>query len=169
MLGLAVETGLVKTESRPGMWRPDLVISLPPGFHWVLFKRTDNVHLSEKGKTAFRHSPAHGRKNINPHHSQSYFGGGHSRLWDQVLVDAGACDGSFAAVGGQGARAGEPRGEGCAGVFLRNLLDDQHFGHHLFATRGVFWNIITTVIVLMLPRVRRTLHCRVLLTQELLK
>lgn len=39
VLGLAAETGLVKTESRPGMWRPDFVISLPPDFHWVLWKR----------------------------------------------------------------------------------------------------------------------------------
>lgn len=76
------------------------------------------------------------------HLRKSYFGGGHSRLWDQVLVDAGACDGSFAAVGGQGASSGKPCGEGCAGILLGNLLDDQHFGHHLFATRGVFWNII---------------------------
>lgn len=75
-----------------------------------------------------------------PKHFRSYFGGGHSRLRDQVLVDAGACDGSFAAVGGQGASGGKPRGEGCAGVLLGNLLDYQHFGHHLFATRRVFWN-----------------------------
>ena len=78
-------------------------------------------------------------------HCRSYFGGGHSRLWDQVLVDAGACDGSFAAVGGQGAGSGKPRREGCARVLLRNLLDNQHFGHHLFATGGVFWNIRRTV------------------------
>lgn len=70
----------------------------------------------------------------------SYFDGGHSRLWNQVLVDAGACDGSFAAVGGQGASSGKPRREGRAGVLLGNLLDNQHFGHHLFATRGVFWS-----------------------------
>lgn len=57
-------------------------------------------------------------RNIQKHHSESYFGGGHSRLWDQVLVDAGACNGSFAAVGGQGASTGEPCREGCAGVFL---------------------------------------------------
>lgn len=70
---------------------------------------------------------------------EPYFGGGHGGLWDQVLVDAGACDGSFAAVGGQGAGGGEARGEGCAGVLLGNLLDHQHFGHHLFATGRVFW------------------------------
>lgn len=74
------------------------------------------------------------------HNIKSYFGGGHSRLRDQVLVDAGACNGSFAAVGGQGASSGKPSREGCAGVLLGNLLDNQHFGHHLFATRRVFWN-----------------------------
>lgn len=39
VLGLAADTGLVKTESRPCMWRPDLLISLPPDFHWVLWKK----------------------------------------------------------------------------------------------------------------------------------
>lgn len=36
VLGLAADTGLVKTESRPCMWRPGLLISLPPDFHCVL-------------------------------------------------------------------------------------------------------------------------------------
>lgn len=69
---------------------------------------------------------------------KSYFGGGHGRLWDQVLVDAGACGGSFVAIGGQGASGGEPCREGRARVLLGNLLDNQHFRHHLFATRRVF-------------------------------
>ena len=73
--------------------------------------------------------------------SESYFGGGHSRFWDQVLVDTGACNGSFVAVGWQGTGSGKPSRKGCAGVLLGNLLDNQHFGNHLFATRGVFWNI----------------------------
>lgn len=70
--------------------------------------------------------------------TDSYFGGGHGGLWDQVLVDAGARDGSFAAVGGQGARSGKASREGGACVVLGNLLDDQHFGDHLFATGGIF-------------------------------
>jgi len=71
---------------------------------------------------------------------QCYLGGHHSRLWDQVLVDAGAWNGNFVAIDGQDAGSGEPSREGCAGVLLGNLLNDQHFGHHLFATRGIFWN-----------------------------
>ncbi len=58
VLGLAAETGLVKTESRPGMWRPDLVISLPPDFHWVLWKRGHIMSLSRKQRDCFHHSVA---------------------------------------------------------------------------------------------------------------
>lgn len=72
---------------------------------------------------------------------KAYFGGGHSRLRDQVLVDAGACDGSFAAIGRQNTSSGKPCREGCAGVLLGNLLDYQHFRHHLFTTRRVFCDV----------------------------
>lgn len=70
--------------------------------------------------------------------NNSYFGGGHSRLWDQVLVDTGACDGSFVAISRQNTSSGKPCREGCAGVLLGNLLDYQHFRYHLFTTRRVF-------------------------------
>lgn len=80
-------------------------------------------------------------------HCHRYLGGGHSRLWDQVLVDAGAREGSFAAIDGQGAGSGKPCRECCISVLLGNLLDDQHFGHHLFANRRVFWNRHRTIHV----------------------
>ena len=32
-LGLEADTGLVNRESRPVMWRPGLLTSLPPAFH----------------------------------------------------------------------------------------------------------------------------------------
>lgn len=83
----------------------------------------------------------------------SYFGGGHGRFWNQVLVDAGACEGSFVAVGGLYASRGKASRESCAGVLLGNLLDHQHFGHHLFATRGVFWNTIREIRMLTFDNV----------------
>lgn len=144
VLGLAPDTGLVKTESRPCMRRPDLLISLPPDFHWVLWEKG---HNSDEWKPVKALTPSGGMLKtsqfleICPKTTNSYFGRGHSRLWDQVLVDAGACNGSFAAIGRQNTSSGKPCREGCAGVLLGNLLDYQHFRYHLFTTRRVFCDI----------------------------
>lgn len=43
---------------------------------------------------------------------------------------------------GKAPAVANPAEKAVLGSSLENLLDDQHFGHHLFATRGVFWNII---------------------------
>lgn len=63
MLGLAAETGLVKTGSRPDMWRLDFVISLPLDFHWVLW--------GAKKQRQFRWVFMKHTQSINQHKSDS--------------------------------------------------------------------------------------------------